>query len=62
MLCVCGHCLGAIESHEGKLFFRHASEEDIQEPIYSDDSFDVFGVCEWCEEESPVDDLFIIGD
>lgn len=63
MLCVCGHCLAAIESREGRLFVRQAEEEDIKNPIiYSDDSFDVFGVCEWCKEESPVDDLFIIGD
>lgn len=63
MLCVCEHCLCGIESHEGKLFYRHASEEDLQNPIYSDEyPFDTFGVCEWCEEETLIDDLYIIGD
>lgn len=60
---VCEHCLAAIESREG----HQAITKDIPESrLYEVDEYneysgetypEVVGVCDWCEEEYPEDEL-----
>ena len=60
---VCEHCLAAIESREG----HQATTKDIPESrLYEVDEYneysgetypEVVGVCDWCEEEYPEDEL-----
>lgn len=51
---VCRRCLMAIESHEG----HQRSEPLIYTEFYNEES-DV-DVCEWCEEEELVDNMYVI--
>lgn len=60
---VCEHCLAAIESREG----HQATTKDIPESrLYEVDEYneysgetypEVVGICDWCEEEYPEDEL-----
>lgn len=61
MMIVCEHCLMAIESHEGNQWRRKATEEDLEEMCWEDeDSFDIYAICDWCKEETNIDDLWVI--
>lgn len=63
MMVVCSHCLMGIESHEGNQWKRKATEEDLSviiEEIDEDNPYDTYSVCEWCEEEKSLDDLWVI--
>ena len=63
MMVVCSHCLMGIESHEGNQWKRKATEEDLSviiEEIDEDNPFETYSVCEWCEEEKPLSDLWVI--
>ena len=67
MMVVCSHCLMGIESHEGNQFARKATEEDLSYIVDMTDAevcgvnpWDTYSVCEWCEEEKILDDLWVI--
>lgn len=47
---VCGHCLQAIECHEGKQFAREVDYWD----------FDADTTCEWCGEDCEGETLYDI--
>ena len=55
---VCEHCLMAIESREG----NQAVTRDIPESrLYEvEDDWELWGTCDWCEEEYPESELYQI--
>lgn len=69
MMLVCSKCLMAIESHEGTQKKRKATEEDLSYIVDMTDAeecganpWDTYSVCEWCNTETLLDDLWVIGD
>lgn len=55
---VCENCLAAIESREG----HQAITRDIPESrLYEvEDDWEMYGICDWCEEEYPESELIQI--
>lgn len=58
---VCEYCLRAIESHEGHQVSRKVYYLDVAEDlIHEDEEGEETMTCEWCDEEIPVDEMYLI--
>ena len=54
---ICKHCLQAIESHEGYQVHKRVSWEDVSPELIIEEGLEEFMVCEWCDEETPIDEM-----
>ncbi len=59
-LIVCTHCYEAICSHEGKQIHKECEREDLDESKITEYGYFELYPCEWCNEETILEDLIVI--